>query len=112
MNKIAKSVVQGTPVGTGVGMRPETLDLEIDDLYELSSPNMSTHIRRLRPYVSAWEADRKAASEMAVERQDLLARIEALERELGAFVALFDPDRKNLVTAFVRATALAAEDKG
>jgi hypothetical protein len=33
-------------------------------------------------YASAWEADRKAASEMAVERQDLLARIEALDDDV------------------------------
>lgn len=36
----------------------------------------------MRDCASAWEANLHAASEMAIERQDLLARIEDLERVL------------------------------
>jgi hypothetical protein len=131
MNKIAKSVVQGTPVGTGVGIRPETLDLEIDDLYELSSPpdlipwaegrgitgNVSMHIRRLRPYVSAWEADIAYIETLKTALTNLLHLAEQdeiqIEEEWGDGMTLEEMEAAGeLAKEIVLARAvLAAEEK-
>lgn len=93
-------------------LTPDTLDLAIDDLYELSGPNVSTHVDRLRPYVAAWKAKLEAMGRV-VEVAEEAERI-ANEAHLAADHYAYDLMRtvlRPLVGEMERSVEQALEEE-